>query len=81
MSGEDGVRTKRLHGRLLFEQSNLSRLLGQLVAHGLIDETSCDKDRRAKTLRITTDEARQLLWMWDICGDLFHKHMNGADAA
>ena len=74
-SGAEGVRARHLRERVLFEQSHLSRLLAKLVARGLIRETVCDRDRRAKILRITEEGARLRRRMWQVYGAQIHQHM------
>lgn len=75
MSGEDGVRAFELTDWLLFEQSNLSRLLAQLVSKGLIRETVLAEDRRGKILHITPEGAALRKQMWEIYGPGIHQHM------
>lgn len=75
MAGEEGVRARKLREWLLFEQSNLSRVLRGLVERGLVRETICDSDRRAKVLRITDEGAALRLRMWQVYGVQIHTHM------
>ena len=75
MSGEDGVRAFELTDWLLFEQSNLSRLLAQLVSKELIRETVLAEDRRGKILHITPEGAALRKQMWEIYGPGIHQHM------
>lgn len=75
MTGQDGVRARKLRDWLLFEQSNLSRVLSKLVADGLVQETPCDIDRRAKILRITPEGQTLRLKMWRVYGEKIHEHM------
>ncbi|MES0884166.1 MarR family winged helix-turn-helix transcriptional regulator [Roseibium sp. SCP14] len=75
MSGEEGVRAYELTNWLLFEQSNLSRLLAQLVSKGLIRETVMTEDRRGKILHITPEGAALRKQMWGVYGPGIHRHM------
>lgn len=75
VAGHEGVRASALKDWLLFEQSNLSRVLAKLVGDGLIRETVCGQDRRAKTLTITDKGADLRLKMWEIYGQQIHQHM------
>ncbi|MCL6283363.1 MarR family winged helix-turn-helix transcriptional regulator [Ruegeria sp. 2012CJ41-6] len=76
MAGSDGVRASNLRDWLLFEQSNLSRVLRNLIERGLVHETVCDADKRAKILRVTGKGAELRLRMWHIYGPQIHAHMN-----
>ena len=80
MSGDGGVRARNLRDWLLFEQSNLSRLLRTLVENELIKETVCDDDRRVKMLRITARGAKLRLQMWQVYGEQVHVHMKALAA-
>lgn len=75
MSGDKGVWARNLKGLLLFEQSNLSRVLARLVDSGLICETVCEEDRRAKILKITDEGAKLRLRMWAVYGEQIQVHM------
>ncbi|MCV0424909.1 MAG: MarR family transcriptional regulator [Roseibium sp.] len=75
MSGTEGVRAYELTDWLLFEQSNLSRLLAQLVSKGLIRETVLAADRRGKVLHITPEGAALRKEMWEIYGPGIQRHM------
>ena len=52
-SDRAGLYAYELERALIFEQSNLSRLLNRMIREGLVRETACTEDRRAKVLRIT----------------------------
>ena len=75
MSGDEGVRAYELTKWLLFEQSNLSRLLAQLVSKGLIRETVFAEDRRGKILHVTPEGAKLRKQMWEVYGPGIHRHM------
>jgi len=72
----DGCRAYELENLLLFEQSNLSRLLRRMVDEGLISEKVFEEDRRGKILRITSKGRRARKRMWKIYGPLLHSYMN-----
>ena len=46
-------RPRDIQGRLLFPQSNLSRLIDRLEAAGLVERASCKEDARGQVVRIT----------------------------
>lgn len=75
MSGGGGVRAFELTKNLLFEQSNLSRILAQMAKQGLIRETVCAQDRRSKVLHITPDGAALRLKMWAVYGPAIKRNM------
>ncbi|WP_171182103.1 MarR family winged helix-turn-helix transcriptional regulator [Ruegeria sp. HKCCD8929] len=75
MAGAGGVRASKLKDWLLFEQSSLSRVLRSLIERGLVSESVCDVDKRAKTLKVTTEGAELRLKMWRIYGEQIHLHM------
>ncbi|MFA3918986.1 MarR family winged helix-turn-helix transcriptional regulator [Ruegeria hyattellae] len=75
MAGSDGVRASNLRDWLLFEQSNLSRVLRSLIERGLVHETASDTDKRAKILRVTDKGAELRLRMWGIYGPQIHTSM------
>ena len=77
--GESGMRAFELEQGLLFEQSNLSRLLQRLVKEGLIHEAVCPEDRRGKTLTISKQGASIRKSMWEVYGPLMHQHLAGID--
>ena len=76
-AGSEGGRAFELERSLLFEQSNLSRLLSRIIAEGLAEETVYHKDRRGKKLLITAEGRRVRKRMWTIYGPLIHTFMNG----
>lgn len=75
LAGADGVRASDMKDWLLFEQSALSRTLRGLIEHGLVRETICDTDKRAKTLGITTAGEEMRLKMWQVYGEQIHDAM------
>lgn len=70
-----GVRPFELEKGLIFEQSNLSRLLRRMIDAGLVEEAQYENDRRGKLLKITSKGCDVRLQMWRIYGPLIHKHM------
>ncbi|MEW2914663.1 MarR family winged helix-turn-helix transcriptional regulator [Leisingera sp. JC11] len=81
MAGEDGVRAYELTRNLLFEQSNLSRILAQMVARGLVRETVFEQDRRGKLLHLTEAGAALRLQMWEFYGAAIKQAMAPLAAA
>ncbi len=80
MAGPDGIWASNLTDNLLFEQSNLSRHLRKMIDQGLISESTCDRDRRAKTLRLTSNGSELRLRMWEVYGPQIHHHMSKLQA-
>jgi DNA-binding MarR family transcriptional regulator len=76
-AGNGGLRPFALEKSLIFEQSNLSRLLQRMTAKGLVEESVCPDDRRGKVLRITETGRQVRKSMWEIYGPLIHQHMCG----
>ena len=72
-SDRAGLYAHELEKALIFEQSNLSRLLNRMIREELVRETVCTEDRRAKILRITAKGRRIRRKMWDIYGPLIHR--------
>ena len=70
-----GQRAFEMERSLLFEQSNLSRLLRRMIGAGLVAESVCPQDRRGKVLRITAEGRRVRKRMWRIYGPLIKRHM------
>ncbi|WP_419896085.1 helix-turn-helix domain-containing GNAT family N-acetyltransferase [Roseomonas sp. USHLN139] len=56
----EGLTAQRLAGRLGLEKSSISRMLGKLVAAGLVAETPDPADARAKRLALTAEGAARL---------------------
>lgn len=75
MAGEGGVRAFELTRNLLFEQSNLSRILAQMIKQGLVRETVFEQDRRGKILHITAEGAALRLEMWAVYGPAIKRKM------
>jgi len=75
LAGEDGVRAFELTKNLLFEQSNLSRILSQMAKQGLVRETVLEQDRRGKVLHITPEGAALRLKMWELYGPAIKRNM------
>lgn len=74
----DGVRPFELERMLIFDQSNLSRLLRRMTDEGLIEEAQFSGDKRGKILNITAKGRRTRKKMWRIYGPLIHQHMRSA---
>lgn len=71
-----GLRPFELEKSLIFEQSNLSRLLRRMIDEGLVEESVFEDDRRGRLLRITRKGRRVRLQMWKVYGPMIHAHMN-----
>ena len=71
-----GVRPFELEKLLIFEQSNLSRLLRRMIEAGLVEESIFQDDRRGKVLVITSKGCEIRGRMWKIYGPLIHEHMS-----
>ena len=76
-AGDGGVRPFEMERSLLFEQSNLSRLLHRMTGEGLVEESVFQDDRRGKLLRITRKGRQVRKEMWQVYGPLIHGHMGG----
>ncbi len=76
-ANEKGVRPFELEKLLIFEQSNLSRLLHRMIEAGLVEESVFQSDRRGKVLAITSKGCQIRRQMWKIYGPLIHEHMSG----
>ena len=72
----NGLRPFEIEQRLIFEQSNLSRLLRRLASEGMVEEFSFPGDGRGKVLKITARGRETRKRMWKIYGPLIHKHMS-----
>ena len=61
---EGPSRPRDLQDRLLFPQSNLSRLLDRMETAGAIERHSCKEDARGQIVQITSGgkELRQRMW-------------------
>ena len=75
-AGRAGKRAFELERSLLFEQSNLSRLLKRMVVDGLVEEAVCTDDRRGKVLLITPEGRRLRKLMWKTYARLIHQSMH-----
>lgn len=71
-----GLRPRELERLLIFEQSNLSRLLRRMVDEGLVVESAFHEDRRGKVLSITKEGRRVREQMWTLYGPLIHRHIS-----
>ncbi len=65
---DNGMRPFELENGLLFEQSNLSRMLRRIIDEGLVKEFAYEADGRGKMLRITAKGKRLRARMWKIYG-------------
>lgn len=74
-TGNAGLRAFELEKMLIFEQSNLSRLLSRMAGEGLVEESVFEDDRRGKVLRITSSGQTLRQKMWRVYGPLIHEHM------
>ena len=72
----DGLRPIEIERSLLFEQSNLSRLLRRMIGEGLVEESVFQGDRRGRVLRISARGRQVRKQMWKIYGPMIHKHMS-----
>jgi DNA-binding MarR family transcriptional regulator len=73
---EGELRPRELEKSLIFEQSNLSRLLRRMVGEGFVDEATFKEDRRGKVLRITEEGRQVRARMWKVYGPLIHRHIS-----
>lgn len=77
---ECGLRAREIERSLIFEQSNLSRLLRQMINEGLIKETQFERDKRGKILRISKKGRELRHAMWQVYGPLIHTQMQKISA-
>ncbi len=75
-AGAKGLRPFEVEKSLLFEQSNLSRLLRRMIGEGLVEESVFQDDRRGRVLRITGKGRQVRAQMWKIYGPMIHKNMS-----
>jgi len=61
---EGPSRPRDVQGRLLFPQSNLSRLLDRMETAGLVERDSCEEDGRGQIVRITEAGKNLRRRMW-----------------
>jgi DNA-binding MarR family transcriptional regulator len=61
---EGPSRPRDVQGRLLFPQSNLSRLLDRMETAGLVERDSCEEDGRGQVVRITEAGKNLRRRMW-----------------
>ena len=71
-----GLRPFELEKLLIFDQSNLSRLISRLIDEYLAQETVFETDKRGKVLKITSKGRCVRKQMWKIYGPLIHQHMS-----
>ena len=72
---DDGLRPFELESLLIFEQSNLSRLLRRIIDEGLVEERRYSQDGRGKILHITATGQQLRKRMWRVYGPLIQKHV------
>jgi len=62
---EGPSRPRDIQDRLLFPQSNLSRLIDRMEAAGLVERGTCKEDARGQIVRITDagKELRKRMWI------------------
>jgi len=70
-----GLRPFELERILIFEQSNLSRLLRRMIGKGVVKEFAFENDGRGKVLKITEDGQRVRKQMWKVYGPLIHQQI------
>lgn len=70
----DGLRPFELEKGLLFEQSNLSRMLRRIIDEGLVEERAFEGDGRGKILRISAKGRKVRKQMWAIYGPEIERH-------
>ncbi len=75
-AGGPGLRPFELEKALIFEQSNLSRLLRRMIEEGLVEESVLETDRRGRLLRITKKGRQVRKQMWTVYGPMIHAHMS-----
>ena len=75
-SEKSGLRPSELEKSLVFEQSNLSRMLQRMIGEGLLKEAVCPQDRRGKLVRSTQKGRRVRKRMWKVYGPLIQEHMS-----
>lgn len=73
-NSEEGLRPFELEKELLFEQSNLSRMLRRIVDEGLVVERAYEADGRGKLLSITPKGKQVRKQMWQIYGSQIELH-------
>jgi len=82
---EGPSRPRDIQGRLLFPQSNLSRLLDRLEAAGLIERDTCKEDARGQIVRITDagTDLRRRMWKAHAAAiqEVIGTHLNDEEAA
>jgi DNA-binding MarR family transcriptional regulator len=82
---EGPSRPRDLQGRLLFPQSNLSRLLDRMEADGVVERASCEEDARGQIVRITDQGKALRKRMWPVHAASIQKeigsHLTSDEAA
>lgn len=73
---DGGIRPFEIGAKVLFEQSNLSKLLRRMADDGLVEERPFKSDRRGKILRITKKGRSVRRKMWAIYGPLIREQMS-----
>jgi len=75
-ANDRGLRPFELEKLLIFDQSNLSRLIRRLIGEDLAQESVFETDKRGKVLKITSKGRCVREQMWKIYGPLIHRHMS-----
>src|SRR5690348_7776612 len=82
---EGPSRPRDVQGRLLFPQSNLSRLLDRMESAGLVERDTCQEDARGQIVRITQagKDLRKRMWKAHAAAiqALIGDHLNDSEAA
>ena len=71
---DGGMRPFELERSLLFEQSNLSRMLRRIINDGLVEERAYEGDGRGKVLLITAKGLEVRRDMWTVYGPQIERH-------
>ena len=82
---EGPSRPRDIQDRLLFPQSNLSRLIDRIEAAGLVERDSCKEDARGQIVRITAagKDLRARMWKSHAAAiqDVIGSHLGDDEAA
>ena len=75
-TGSKGLRPFEVEKSLIFEQSNLSRLLRRMIEEGLVAESVCPEDHRGRVLRVSAKGRKVRKQMWKFYGPMIHEHVS-----
>ncbi|WP_343561690.1 MarR family winged helix-turn-helix transcriptional regulator [Kiloniella sp. b19] len=75
------LRPFELEQSVIFEQSNLSRLLRRMCEEGLLQESVYEADRRGKIIQITDKGKEVRQQMWSVYGPAIHSHFSPLSSA